>query len=166
MNKMLVLTAILTWAACTHEMESDSQKNLKIYHSWGKVSSLAAQYGISDLVTKEKNGGLIYLNQEQLTEFMQSEQNTAISDKQYEKFMEQTKNVRCFDDYVTLLNTYSAVKADLIKSYGGETGYQNWLLEQKKVKWHIYREEKGGLTWIPAKLDDGTTKGVRLDNQK
>jgi hypothetical protein len=131
-----------------------------------EVKAIGAQYGLDSLLTMEKNSLLMYFTREELETYFQKEKENRDANKEYETYFEKTKDVRSFDDYLDLINSSTVMKKRLVERKGGEEGFQKWVEERRKVKWHIYRDEKGVLTWVRPQDDNGTIHGERLDNKK
>ena len=65
-----------------------------------------------------------------------------------------------------LIESLPTMYADHAKSLGGSAAYQKEKQERIATDMHIYMGEDSVLTFIPAKGDDGTYPGRRLDNKK
>jgi len=131
-----------------------------------EVKAIGAQYDLDSLVTMEKNSMLMYFTREELEAYFQKEKENRDANKEYELYFEKTKDVYSFDDYLDLINSLPIMKKRLVERKGGEDGFQKWVEERRKIKWHIYRDEKGVLGWVRAEDDDGSMQGERLDNKK
>lgn len=131
-----------------------------------EVKSIGAQYGLDSLVSIEKNSLLLYFTREELDAYFQKEKETRDGMKEYELYFERTKDVRSFDDYLALVSSLPVMKKKLIERKGGEEAFQKWAKERQKVKWHIYRDQKGVLTWVYPENDPGRPQDERLDNKK
>jgi|GEM_PF-5805306 len=166
------LIALLILSACKDSL-NDTSPTLTIppvtltqQFTLEEVKAIGAQYDLDSLVTMEKNSLLLYFTREELDDYFQKEKKNRDSNREYGVYFEKTKDIRSFDDYLHLINSLPIMKERLIERKGGEEGFQKWVEEQRKIKWHIYRDEKGVLTWVRPKDDDGTIPGERIDNRR
>jgi hypothetical protein len=165
MNKILI--PILLCLAMLSCREADKEKHpaLELKFTFDEVRAIAAKYGMQDSITPEKHGLLKYFTAEDIEKFCIHVSKVNNRRKARGLFKEKTKDIRSFDDYVALIEQFPLLKEQEVEMQGGEAGYNKWVEASRSQKWHIYRDDKGVLYWIPAQWDKGDLPGERLDNK-
>lgn len=141
-------------------------QNLTKYHTWEEVQNAARQYGLESVILEKNNSGLMYLPDSALHAFLQQEKKARDGKAEVDLFLQRTKEVHSFDDYLLLLNSLPYMKSSEVESQGGEAAFQQWVEEQRKINWHIYRTDDGALIWVRPEDDHGTEQGERLDRNQ
>lgn len=170
MKNLCWLTAIIIFLVCCKEPLKEKAtypSPITQYRSWEEVETAAAQYGLESVIQEKNNNGLMYLSDTELDAFLEKEKENRNVTKELDIYLDRTKDVHSFDDFLTLINTLPNAKWRFwVEPYGGEAGFQRWADEQRKIKWHIYRDDHGALTWVRPEDDHGTEQGTRMDREK
>ena len=160
------ISFLLFLACCLLATCTQSSGDFVQYHTWEEVQDAARQYGLESVILEKNNNGLRCLPDSALHAFLQNEKAAREGKAEVDVFLQKTKDVHSFDDYLLLLNSSPHMKDSEIKNRGGEAAFQRWVEERRKIKWHIYHTDDGALTWAPSGDDHGTEQGERLDHNK
>jgi hypothetical protein len=161
----LFFIAVICLYQCKENDATPPQDHPK-HFTLEQVKEIAAGYELADIVTEEKNAGLVYLTKEELETFLKREKYNQDLHKQQQTYLQQTGKVHSFDDYIQLLGTFPAMYADQVKQKGGEAQFQDWVNKSRQINWRIYRDQTGALSWVDPQYGDVTVEGERLDNNR
>jgi predicted RND superfamily exporter protein len=117
-----------------------------------QVKLIAKKYGMEEHISDKRNTALLYYKKEDIENYFQKQSEVLQRNKEFKEYLEKTKTVRNYDDYLKLVGQYPMLKAQLEKSQGGKIEYEKYNAAAKKEKWRIYRNTAGGLSFKNAAL--------------
>lgn len=145
-----------------------SQNSANHLQKWtlDEVKNMVKKYNLQDSVTTTKNNGLMYKDKAEIEQWAQSWVKSNEERAEISAYFKDTEKVRSRADYFKLLDSYPTIKQKIVKSYGGEIGFQNYKETSLKAQWRIYRNEKGELAFRPANFpisEEEKCLGKRVD---
>ncbi len=129
-----------------------SQNTTNHLQKWtlNEVKSMVKKYNLQDSVTATKNNGLMYKEKAEIERWGQSWAKSIDERAKITTYFKDTETVRNRADYFKLLDSYPSIKQVLIKSHGGEIGFQKYKEVSLKTLWRVYRNDRGELAFRPA----------------
>ena len=142
-------------------------KSPKALWSLEEVKQMAKKYDVQDCVSAEKNTYLLYVDKKNLDAYFAQEAKAQKKRAESNAYLQKTKFVRTFEDHDNLINAYPSVRANIVKSRGGEEKHQEYIKAACQYKWRIYRNVHGGLAFYRADepvMGSEAEWGQRIDN--
>ena len=169
-NKYFCIIIITLLPIFSYSQNSPNQQlPSKLEQLWtiNQVKDMSKKYNLQDSVVLKRYSFLLYTSKENMEKYFHREAKAIQLNAEFSAYLSKTKYVRNHDDYEKLLNFFPNVKTDIVKSYGGEQGFNEYVKEARKYKWRIYRNPKGGLGFWRS--DTNITQeelkfGKRVDN--
>ena len=87
----------------------------------------------------------------------------ADNQKEFAQFRKETSNITSMAEYYQLIEQYPSLYEQRVQAMGGLDAYNQQKSEDIATKMHIYLQDDGSLTFIPAGSDNGMPRGKRLD---
>lgn len=163
MKNNALLIVIFFFFSCQNAKEQKDPEPIPT-HSFAQVKAVAAKYGLPDSISLETHGLLMYFAQEHLDAYFQRERAARELKAETAIFHERTKGVRSFDDYVALINAFPHTQKSFVNAHGGEKGFEAWKAGHKGVRWHVYRNEHGGVMFVSPDFNKVVQAGYeRID---
>ena len=164
---MLIFLPILSYS-----QDSPKQKEPKLKQLWtlSEVKEMAKKYNLQDSISLKKNSLLLYTKRSSIEKHFQQEAKMIQIHNEFRAYLAQTINVRNFEDYEILLDSFPNVKEAIVKSHGGQQAFNKYMQEACIFTWRIYRNKDGGLGFYRADLalDEEETEYAkncqRIDN--
>lgn len=165
--KSFILLAIALFILIQCQQKEPTFPSLVKQRSWSEVLSIAERYGFDSLsLPIERNNAYMYRTVEELEQALKDRQQSRESWREHLIFMEKNAEVRSFEDYENLINSFPHYRITHAKSYEGIPEYEKHIAYMRTVKWHIYRNQKGVLRFVEPENDRGYYEGEeRIDNK-
>ena len=167
-NKLFIFLLSIPFALVLTMCKTQPQDLvLKPPMNWEQVVAVAQKYGLQDSINQESHGALMHMAPDVLEKHMVEMKRSADSDREMVLFFEKNKDIRTFDDYCKLMDALPNFKRSAVEAEGGEEKYKQWVESRRNIKWHIYRDPKGMLTWVRPEDDNRgiPIPGERIDNK-
>ena len=133
-----------------------------------ELTEIAKKYDMQDRVATLKNSQLIYHDKAYAEQYFYNELKATKGKLEFTTFMSKTQNVKTYEHFFKLLDTYPSVKKGFLTSHNwNEVDYQKYIQSCMKYKWRIYRSTFGGLSFYRADTKlrkEELIQGVRIDN--
>jgi hypothetical protein len=164
MKKLMSILGLLTIVAINILEAQNLSKKL---WTLSQVKEMAKSYNFQGEISETKNNGLLYLTKEQLIEYFNEESKTRKNIAEFEIFIQKTKYVTTVEDYYRLINSIPSVREDFVKKiFKSEQKFISNYEKAMKLKWRIYRNNKGEMSFYEADKPVGSEehmKGTRQD---
>jgi hypothetical protein len=163
MAKIISLLLIIILA---NRLDAQELSKKRIW-TLAQVQEMAKPYNMEGEISETKNNALMYFTKEQLIEYFKEESKTRKDIAEFELFVKKTKYVKTVEDYYRLINSIPSVREDFVKKiFKSEAKYVSNYEKAMKLKWRIYRNDKGEMSFYQADTPVTPiehTKGVRQD---
>ena len=144
------------------------QGNKKPQRTIEELATIAKKYGMEDMMPSLKNTTLIYDDINQVEQYFQKTYKAHQGGLEYADLMKKTINVRTQKEFFDLMDKYPLVKEGFMSAHKWDNkAYKEYVNNVSKVKWRIYRDKFGGLSFYRADTEvdkEELSQGYRIDN--
>jgi hypothetical protein len=166
LKKSYLFLLLTLLASCKGMEEKEPTHQFILKHTWPEVLAIAQKHGVdSTYIPYDKQSSLMLDDEAEIVRFVLATKKSLDTRSQRREFMRRTIEVRNFSDYESLLNEYPLFLEQQKHAYGQK--YDQWLSDQRKGQWHIYRDSIGALGWVRPENDPGHygNNMERIDNK-
>ena len=132
-----------------------------------EVQQIAQTYKFPITISDTQNNLLLYMPKPAIDAYFKKEVKNLEIGKEYALMRQKTESVRNMDDYINLIESLLLVKEQMVKAHGGIEKYNQFVLENCKYDWRIYRDKKGALYFYRNEnevSESELAKGQRIDD--
>jgi hypothetical protein len=159
----LLLTIILSIYSVSYSQERRKPQRTVI-----ELTEIAKKYGMEAMVPALKNSTLLYDDMSQVEQYFQKQSIPYKMNLEYIEFSQKTGNIRTQKEYFDLMDKYPLMKKGFMEAHKWDIkAYNEYVNNVAKVKWRIYRDKFGGVSFYKADTKVAKSElsdGQRIDN--
>jgi hypothetical protein len=165
--KLQFLSILLISLACNYLDNSQDARGI----TRQDLVEIATKYNLQDSIREGYKGFYFYLPDASLSGMTRENAELKIANfrrvldrmNDREKFQKKLPEIKNVEGFFALIEEVPERLQDRINAMGGKDQYESYKKEMLSKKWHIYLNDQGSITMIPAEKDDNTFPGKRLD---